>query len=373
MPAKSLNLLLAALCLVALSACSTPRGAALQSEVLREADKETPTFQVVAVSRAEVPKIAKWPRTGGRAGHSWIPHERGPSSQIIRTGDLVTLTIWDNQENSLLTAADQKFVQLPNLQVSAAGTIFVPYIEEIVVRGLTEAQARERIQSKLEVIVPAAQVQLAARQGRQNSVSVLGAVGAPGSQSLDTRGVTVLDVIASAGGISSELNYPVVRLNRGSSSYTIPVEALYATPAANTIVRGGDRIIVEPEKRTFTALGATGRENLITFPKENLTALEAISLSGGINDGRANPKGILILREYSRGQLRGDSRGPSMQQVIFTLDLTSADGLFAARNFRVNPGDTVLATESPVTTARTILGLFGSVLGLTIQAGNAVN
>jgi polysaccharide export outer membrane protein len=54
--------------------------------------------------------------------------------------------------------------------------------------------------------------------------------------------------------------------------------------------------------------------------------------------------------------------------VVFTFDLTSADGLFAARQFQIQSGDTVLATESPVTNARTILGLFGSVFGVTAQA-----
>ena len=49
--------------------------------------------------------------------------------------------------------------------------------------------------------------------------------------------------------------------------------------------------------------------------------------------------------------------------MIFSLDLTTADGLFAARNFLINPNDTVLATESPVVAVRTVLSLFGAALG----------
>ena len=93
----------------------------------------------------------------------------------------------------------------------------------------------------------------------------------------------------------------------------------------------------------------------------------------GFEEVRADPQGILVLREYSARQLRSDDGGPTLPQVIFAIDLTTADGLFAARKFEINPGDTVLATESPVTAARTILGLFGSVLGLSLQVNNATN
>jgi polysaccharide export outer membrane protein len=47
------------------------------------------------------------------------------------------------------------------------------------------------------------------------------------------------------------------------------------------------------------------------------------------------------------------------------LDLTTADGLFSARNFQLADGDLVYVTESPVTTAQTVLGLLGSVVGLS--------
>jgi polysaccharide export outer membrane protein len=59
-----------------------------------------------------------------------------------------------------------------------------------------------------------------------------------------------------------------------------------------------------------------------------------------------------------------------MEQVIFTFDLTSADGLFAARNFQINPDDTILATESPVTATRTVLGLVGAVFGMANVISN---
>ena len=61
-------------------------------------------------------------------------------------------------------------------------------------------------------------------------------------------------------------------------------------------------------------------------------------------------------------------RGPDMQQVVFAFNLTNADGLFAARKFQVQPDDTLLMTESPVTAVQTIASLFGSVAGIGLTA-----
>lgn len=105
------------------------------------------------------------------------------------------------------------------------------------------------------------------------------------------------------------------------------------------------------------------------FTKERINAIEALALVDGIDDGRANPKGILILRDYKTKDLREDGSGPAKTQVVFTVDLTSADSLFAARKFNVNPDDLVMATESSVTSIRTVFGLIGSIVGV----GNALD
>ena len=71
--------------------------------------------------------------------------------------------------------------------------------------------------------------------------------------------------------------------------------------------------------------------------------------------------------------LRHDGHGPSRTEAVFVIDLTSADGLFSARRFAVEPQDVVLVTESPVTKTQTIFGLIGRVLGLANAAQNIVD
>ncbi len=356
--------------LLFLAACSLPRGAGMVNEILKEKDSETPSFQVVQVTRDNVAALHKWPATGWRGSYQWPGGSRGPAGNIIRTGDHIDLIIWDSQENSLLTSPQQRTVRMDGLVVSPTGKIFVPYAENIEVRGMSPDAARAKIEETLEPISPDVQVQVIHRSGQSNSADLVSGVAKPGTYPLEGRDVTILSLIAQGGGISSSLRNPLVRLIRDGKTYEVRADDLFANASKNVVVRGNDKVLVQEDDRYFTAFGATGKEELIYFEKEQISALEAMSIIGGLSDSRANPKGVLVLRDYTTRQLRSDGKGPEMQQVVFTFDLTGADGLFAARKFEINPRDTVLATESPITAARTIMGLVGTVIGLGTTINN---
>lgn len=352
-----------------LAACNLPRGAALTSQVLKEQDKENPSFQVVQVTRAALANLVSWPETRSTGGIGWIKTSRGPESQVIRSGDRVSIMVWDSQENSLLMAPGAKTANMPELPVGSDGSIFMPYVGNIRVSGQTAAQARATVQKALVDIAPQSQVQLTMQSGQGNAVDVVAGVPRPGVYPLPDRNSSILTVLSLAGGITPTMRNPLVRLIRDGKTYEVPAERLFSEPGLNTLLRGQDKIFVEEDKRYFTALGASGSERLINFDRDRISALEAMSIMGGLLDGRANPKGVLILREYPASALRKDGKGPEMRQVVFTLDLTSADGLFAARNFSIQPKDTILVTESPVVAAATIIGL----LNATLSSANTVD
>lgn len=374
---KLIQFAVACSALLALSACSIPRGAALSSEILNEQTAEVPSYQVVSVTRDNVAAIEDWPVTGWKGQYSWLSAPRGPQNQIIRTGDRVSVVIWDNTDNSLLANGGAKQVTLPEMQVSATGNIFVPYVGEVSIRNMTQPAARAKLQEEMTAVIPSAQVQLAVVPGSSNSADLVGGVSSPGSYALPSQNHTILSLIAQGGGIQSSLKNPLVRLLRGSNVYEIRADRLMANPNLNTVLRGGDKVVVAEDDRYFTALGTTGREDLVPFTRETLTAMEALSTIGGLSDSRADLKSVLVLRDYTAANVVtpvDDSgytdKGPLQEQVVFAFDLTSADGLFAARQFQINPKDTVLGTETVVTSARTVLGLIGSVIGLSNQVSN---
>lgn len=355
-----------------LAACgSLPRGAGLQSEVLAASDVETTPdgdpvydFAVFEVRRDLLPVLRNWPRNGA-AQRPWIKHQRQPASLIIAPGDVINLTIWDAEENSLLTNQGQRVTQLPETAVSSDGRIFIPFIGNLKVSGMSPQTARARIETELTQTAPSAQVQLSVVPGRANTANVVSGVNSPGEYPLTDRNTSLLSVLSQSGGVPARIANPQVKLMRGDKIYGIALNRLFDDPDLDTTLVGGDRIIVEDDSRYFLSLGAAGSEALHNFPKPNVSALDAISIIGGVSDTRANPQGILVLREYHSKAVRGDSSaGPPKSRVVFTLDLTSADGLFSAAQFEIQPKDLIYATESPINSARTIFGILGSALGL---------
>ncbi|WP_204112673.1 polysaccharide biosynthesis/export family protein [Shimia biformata] len=360
--------LTAVLCLLVASACSLPRGAPTAPEVLNNGLEKDESVAVIPITRENLKAISQWPPTGWHGHYHWLQATRGPESNVIRTGDKIGLRVWDNQDNSLLTSAVGKNAEILRLEVSNTGTIFVPYIDRVAVRGLTPDQARELIQNRLAEIAPSAQVVLEHVPGVANSVSLVGGVRNPGSYPLPNRNFSIMSLLAMAGGISPELDNPLVRLVRDGQTYEIRAYQLFEDNRKNVILRGGDQVILDEDKRFFIAIGATQDERPVAFEKEQITAMEAMALIGGLLDTHANPKGLFILREYEPDQLSATGQGPERPYVIFTLDLTTADGLFAARKFQIHPNDTVLATESVLKPVQAIIALFGSAFALANAA-----
>lgn len=342
-----------------------PRGAANSAKILSSAAKdETSDYAIYEVNRVFMERVDAWPMTGSGPRGSWISGGGGRQSGVIRTGDKLDLIVWDNNETSLLTAPGARQVPLTQLTVAPDGKIFVPYLDRVHVAGKSTEAARAEIQDRLTVIAPSAQVQLAMTPGRANSVDLVGGVNSPGSYPLTDGSMTVLNLVALGGGASAALTQPLVRLSRGGEIYVTTLNRLYENPELDTVVQGGDQVIVVEDTRKFLALGAAGREQIVKFPTDRPTALEAIASIGGVNDSRGDPKAILILREYSSSAISNGVRGPAAKRVIFVIDMTSADGLFSAGRFRINPDDVVYVSESPLTAYNTITGLIGSVFGL---------
>ncbi len=357
--------------LAILGGCTNlPQGAALRTDITADADTYEGDLAFYQVTRGLLPAVASWPRVNPEPSAGWPKASHGSLGQVIAVGDTVDIKIWDNQENSLLLAPGQRFVELGAQVVSPSGRVFVPYVGDVRIAGMGPDRARRVLQEHMSSISASAQAQVSLVSGRQNTVDLVSGVASPGSYPMQDRNFSVLALISQGGGVPPSMRNPRVKLQRGNKTYVTSVSRLFDTPQLDAVLVGGDKVIVEDDPRYFLSLGAAGKEEIVRFDQDRITALEAISMIGGVTDTRADPKGVLVLREYPRSAIAAGNRGPRNQRVVFAIDMTSADGLFSAKNLEIQPGDVVLATESPVTRVQTVVGLIGSGFGLISRAGN---
>lgn len=356
------QLLLGGFVVLALGGCSVPRGAPSKREVLARPDAQGADFALEIATRDRLPVYSAWNPRNGRLNTDWPSGGSAPSDQVLSPGDRLTLRVWDPEESSLISSSEAPFADISNVLVTAAGNVSLPYIDEVRVGGLTAERARLQIQNSLTAIIPSAQVQLDVTPGRRNSAQILGGVASPGTYPLNERNLPLTSLVAAAGGINQSLKNPQVQIIRESSVFRRSWDFVLENPMHDASIRGGDRILIEKDPRSFKALGAAGREEIIDFDRQDVSALRAVSMMGGIADTRADPRGILVLRRYDDHETKR-ADGPPNSRVVFSFDLTSANGMFVADEFTIQSDDIVLATQAPAVTTQRVLGLFGAVLG----------
>ncbi|MCK0126938.1 polysaccharide export protein, partial [Gelidibacter sp. F2691] len=344
-----------------------PRGAPIQSEIVGENAEGRTDLAVYTVTKATLPAISRWPAPNADGNYSWPSRGAAGADKPIRSFDRVDVTVWDSEESSLLSTPNQNTVQMQNMQVSAGGTIFLPFVGTVHIAGMPQSAARARIQRKYVEVIPSAQVQLNVTQGARGTVSVVSGVASPGPITLDDPSFTVLNAVAAAGGPQRGVDNPSVKLIRGNRTYSRPLDQVMSNSSYDAYLRPGDKLALESDRRYFRSLGAASKEALIPFSKSEISALDAMSLIGGLSDSRANPKGILVLREYPQSVVRNDDKGPDNARSVFVIDLTTADGLFSAGRFKIRSKDTVLVTESSVAVANSLVGLLRQLTGVAFD------
>lgn len=352
-----------------LAGCALPRSGPTKNEIFSGAVQRQGDSFVVTVDDQVTAMTSVIPALGFAEG---LTSAAALGSDVIRPGDTLGLTIWENVEDGLLASASAGGSALEEIQVDSAGFIFVPYAGRIRASGNTTEAVRRIITEKLEAQTPDPQVVIRRMAGDGATVSLIGGVGAQGVYAIERPNRTLTAMLATAGGITLPPEITQITLMRGAHKGTIWLQDLYTDPKLDVALRGGDRILVEADTRFFTALGATGAQQKVPFDTQSISAIEALARVGGLSTGIADPTGVFVFRnepaEIANVVLgRGDLIGP--QRMIYVLDMTSPNGVFIARDFAIRDADTVYVTEAPYTQFSKVLS---AVLG-PLQTASSID
>lgn len=292
-------------------------------------------------------------------------------SDTIRAGDVLGITVYENVDDSLL-GTEGAPATLEEVQVDGAGFIFIPYAGRIKAAGNSPEAIRRIITAKLADQTPDPQVEVRRAAGDGSTVSLVGSVGGQGVYPIERPTRSLATMLARSGGITIAPEIAQVTVIRGKARGKIWFEDLYKHPELDIALRGGDKILVEQDTRSFTALGATGSQARVPFETQNLSAIEAIAQVGGLLAASADPTGVFVLRnepEEVAEQVLGRNDLEGAQRLVYVLNLTEPNGMFMARDFVIRDGDTLYVTEAPFTQWTKILtaitGTAGSAASIT--------
>lgn len=220
---------------------------------------------------------------------------RAAGGDILGPGDSVRVTVFQNPDLTTET------------RISAQGSILMPLIGPVDLRGMTPDDAVARIAQQLKdgqfLVDP--QVSLSVLQVRSRQVSVLGQVTRPGRYALDDSSPRLVDVIALAGGITPTGDDTVTVMSQRDGqpkALSIDLARIYrdGDATANIEIASGDTIFVQ-RAPVFYIYGEVQRAGAYRLERDT-NVVQALSLGGGVTL-RGTERGIRIHRRNADGSL----------------------------------------------------------------------
>jgi polysaccharide export outer membrane protein len=287
---------------------------------------------------------------------------------VVGVGDVLEVTIWEAPPATLFggMATDTRIgaavstarpTTLPELLVGPQGTITVPFAGAVPAMGRTLAEIEQTIVQRLRGRANAPQAIARLSRNVTATVTVVGEVGQAGRVPLTPRGERVLDVIAQVGGVKAPTNLATIQITRSGQTYRMPLAQIIERAENNVVLARDDVVTALFQPYSFTVLGAAGRNDEIRFEALGITLSQALGRIGGLQDGRANPRGVFLFRWDDRS-LPGAFRDP----IIYSFDLKDPSVYFLAQQFTMQDGDLIYVTNSPVAELQRFVGIVSQAI-----------
>lgn len=282
----------------------------------------------------------------------------------VGPGDTLEVSIWEAPPATLFgggttearaagSMGTSRAVSFPEQVVNREGTINVPFAGSIRAAGRTHLEIEEEIVSKLRGKANQPQVLVRMLRNVSSNVTVVGDVGASVRVPLGPRNERLLDALAAAGGAKYPVNKMTLQVTRGGTVASLPLDTIIRDPRQNVTLQAGDVITALHEPLSFTAMGATGKNEEVNFEAQGISLAQAMARVGGVQDQRADAQGVFIFRYEDPNALdwprkpvgvTADGRVP----VIYTVNLRDPNSFFVMQTFGVQNKDMLYVSNAPL-------------------------
>ncbi len=274
---------------------------------------------------------------------------------VIGSGDLLDISVFDVPELS------------KEVRVSQSGTISIPLIPvRLRVAGLSETQAEEKIAELLEAngLVSHPEVGVAVKEHRSQPITVVGAVQHPMVYQAD-RDVTLLEVLAEAGGISNDAGDTVIVTRRRSFSL---VEVANPQTAPTTAAPGSGEPppLDPPAKADSGEKKAEAAPNTPAFPSAEELAHanpQMPSATTEANSSPSSPDSTSITINLNDLLETGDTRNNILLHAGDVVTVPHA-GIVYVLGAVTRPGGFVVSNDRTQLTTMKVLSLAGGLTNI---------
>ena len=236
------------------------------------------------------------------------------------------------------------------------------------VAGKTPQQIEADLVSRLRGKANQPQVLLRVIRNATQTVTVVGEVAASTRMPLSARGERLLDAVAAAGGVRQPVGKITLQVSRAGKVVAMPLDSVIQDPRQNVYLQPGDVVTALFQPLSFTALGATGRNEEINFEASGITLAQALGRMAGVRDAQADARGVFVFRFEEPAALEptpvDTARTPDGRvPVVYRVDLKDPRSFLVAQNFPMKNRDVVFVANAPAAELQKFLNIVGSVIG----------
>lgn len=294
----------------------------------------------------------------------------------IGAGDVLEVSIWEAPPATLFGstvldprqgAATTRVTTFPEQMVSYEGTINVPFAGMVPAAGKAPQQVEAEIARRLNGKANQPQVLVRMTRNATSNVTVVGEVAQSMRMPLTAKGERLLDAVAAAGGVRQPVGKMTVQVTRGEIVQAMALDSVIQDPKQNIVLQPGDVVTALFQPLSFTALGATGKNEEVFFEAQGITLAQALARSGGLQDLRADARGVFIFRYEEPLVLGIAGENPPLTPdgkvpVIYRVDLKDPRSFFVAQGFPIRNKDVMYVSNAPAAELQKFMNILTSVV-----------
>ena len=299
--------------------------------------------------------------------------QRGAAS-TIGAGDTLEVNLWEAPPATLFGSgavdtrapSSARSTTFPEQMVDGEGFISVPFAGRIRATGLSPQAVEAEVTRRLSGKANQPEVLVRIIRNASSTVTVVGEFANSVRMPLTASGERLLDAVAAAGGVRQPVSKMTLQVTRGAGFHAMPLDLVIRDPRQNVPLQPGDVVTALFQPLSFTALGATGKNEEINFEAQGITLAQALARAGGLIDSRSSPQGVFIFRlepqsalDWPRTPLATTPEG--LVPVVYRIDLRNPNSFFVMQSFPISNKDVLYVSNAPSAELQKFLNLVFSV------------
>lgn len=292
--------------------------------------------------------------------------EQGAYIYRVGIGDILGVNVFGHPElsTSFDTTSEEGRV------VNARGEIYFPFVGTVNVANKSLGEIRKVLARGISNYIENPQVDVSVVEYRSQKVYLTGDSDASGiSVPITDVPLRVIDALNLGGrtfGRNSDLQLrgPAQRnrssgrviLTRDGERYSIDILSYLreGKKPPNVLLKDNDILYIEPNiNDKIFVIGETNQNGVLLMEEGRMTLAEGLLKANGINQNTADASEIFVIRGLTR---YNENNVPYRSAVVYSLDMTTADSMILADQFRLQPRDAIFVSATGLAELNRVIG-----------------